>query len=119
MMPIAPFVLGVQLLLVADQPPQLDVETSCQAAQRAGVEGRTRDACMREEDAALGTLRDKWKDFSAAQQARCGTLVRMGGPPSYVELLTCLEMAAQADKIPDSDALKPPRGTGSGTIQRE
>ena len=39
----------------------------------------------------------------------------MGGPPSYVELLTCLEMAQQADKIPDTDAL---RGT-SGSAVRE
>ena len=116
MMQLAPLVLGAQLLLVADRPPQLDVEPSCQAAQSAGVEGRTRDACMREENAARATINDKWKDFSATQQARCGTLVRMGGPPSYVELLTCLEMAEAARKIPDNDALKPPAGTGTVTL---
>jgi hypothetical protein len=35
----------------------------------------------------------------------------MGGPPSYVELLTCLEMADQAQKIPDRGLL---RGPASG-----
>jgi hypothetical protein len=34
----------------------------------------------------------------------------MGGPPSYVELLTCLEMAQQAKQIPDRDLLDLPPG---------
>jgi hypothetical protein len=30
-------------------------------------------------------------------------LSRLGGPPSYVELLTCLELAKAADNLPDED----------------
>ena len=114
-MALAPLVVAAQLLLVADRPPTLNVEPSCHAAARSGIDGRTADACMRGEDLAKGTLNDKWSQFSARQQARCTSLVQMGGPPSYVELLTCLEVAEQADKIPDTDAM---RG-GSGSALRE
>jgi hypothetical protein len=117
MMVLAPLVLGAQLILVADRPPQLDIDSTCRAASRAGLNGRTHETCMNEENEAHRALGNKWKDFTAAQQTRCTGLVRMGGPPSYVELLTCLEMAEQARKIPDSDALKPP-GSGSA-IQRD
>ena len=115
MMVLAPLVVTAQLLLVADRPPALDVEPSCRAAERSGIEGRTSDNYMNGENQAKATLNDKWSQFSARQQARCSSLVQMGGPPSYVELLTCLEVAEQADKIPDSDAL---RGS-SGSALRE
>jgi len=115
MMALAPLVVAAQLLLVADRPPTLNVEPSCRAAERSGIDGRTADSCMRGEDQAKGTLTDKWTQFSARQQARCTSLVQMGGPPSYVELLTCLEVAEQADKIPDTDGL---RGSGSALRER-
>jgi hypothetical protein len=109
---LAGFVLlGAQAASAADGPPKLNVDTSCGAAGASGVNGRTHDACMDEENTARKTLSDKWGQFSAGQQTRCTGLVSMGGPPSYVELLTCLEMAEQAKKIPDRGLL---RGPSSG-----
>jgi hypothetical protein len=32
-------------------------------------------------------------------------MVHMGGPPTYVELLTCLEMAEQTRKLPAEENL--------------
>ena len=106
MMMLVPMLLGAQLVRVSDRPPALNVESSCEAAAQSGINGRSKEACMKEENAALSSLKDNWKDYSASEQSRCGDLVRMGGPPSYVELLTCLEMAQQAKKIP-VDGLKP------------
>lgn len=116
MMQLAPLVVTAQLLLVADRPPTLNVEPSCQAAERSGISGRTTQNCMNGENEAKATLNDKWKTFTARQQTRCTTLVQMGGPPSYVELLTCLEMAEQADKIPDTDLMR--STTGSALRER-
>ena len=118
---LSPLLLGAQLLLAgsafaADQPPQLDVQSSCTAVAARGMNGRTKEACMDEENNAHGTLRDKWTQFSASQRSRCSGLVQTGGPPSYVELLTCLEMAQQAEKIPDRGLL---RGTTSGMGMKE
>jgi hypothetical protein len=119
MMRFAPWLLGVPALLfgmaamAADGPPKLDVETSCRAAAESGVNGRNRDACLSEENDARSTLAQHWAQYSAAQQSRCTDLVRMGGPPSYVELLTCLDMAEQARKLPDADTLKGSVGPAS------
>jgi hypothetical protein len=107
--------IGVTISQAAEKPPQLEVGRSCDAAAAHGVSGRTRDACMSEENAAKTTLDDKWKQFTARQHARCTGLVNMGGPPSYVELLTCLEMAEQAKRIPDSDQLRGTAGMGTFT----
>lgn len=96
--------LGLQAVAAAERPPQIDLEPTCTVAA-AGVSGRSRDACMNDEKAAQQTLNEKWKSFTVAQQRRCSDLVHMGGPPSYVELLTCLEMAEQARQIPDRDLL--------------
>lgn len=109
MMLLAPLALGAQLLLVSDRPPTLDIGSACKAAQRSGLADRSPEICSKEEDEARTTLTNRWKDFNAAQQARCSNLVRMGGPPSYIELLTCLEMAEQADKLPpEGDMLRSP-----------
>jgi hypothetical protein len=107
--------IGVSVTMAAEKPPQLDVGRSCDAAASHGLNGRTRDSCMSEENTAQGTLNDKWKDFTARQHERCTGLVHMGGPPSYVELLTCLEMAEQAKRIPDGDQLRGTGGMGTFT----
>ena len=52
---------------------------------------------------ARDKLTESWDDYTAAQQRRCSTLARMGGVPSYVELLTCLETARAADKLPGAN----------------
>jgi len=107
MMALVPLLLGAQLVLVADRPPVLNTEPSCAAAAISGVDGRSKQSCLDDETTAKNSLTDHWRTYSTAQQSRCTDLVSMGGPPSYVELLTCLEMAEQAKKIPDSEALKP------------
>jgi hypothetical protein len=109
----AGLLMGVSVAMAAEQPPQLNVGPACDAAAAQGLNGRNKDACMKEENDARAALADKWKDFDARQHARCADLVRMGGPPSYVELLTCLEMAQQAKQIPDRDELKGTAGMGT------
>jgi hypothetical protein len=107
--------IGLSISQAAEKPPTLEVGRSCDAAASHGLNGRTRDACMSEENAAKSTLDDKWKQFTARQHARCTGLVNMGGPPSYVELLTCLEMAEQARQIPDRNLLHGSGGMGTFT----
>jgi hypothetical protein len=41
--------------------------------------------------------------FTRGQRAHCVALSRLGGPPSYVELLTCLELAKAVDSLPEQD----------------
>ena len=41
-----------------------------------------------------------------ADRQHCTSLTQMGGSPSYVELLTCLQIAEEAAKLPKTRAWK-------------
>ncbi len=84
------------VVLVADHVPDLDIAPSCHAAAAAVIGNRNEESCKRDESDARGKLEQEWGQFSAAQQTHCVKLSTLGGPPSYVELLTCLEMAKAA-----------------------
>ena len=101
MMPFAAFVLGSSLITVAaDNVPTLKVEPSCKAAGAAGLMlGRTADSCMNDEKAAREDLVKNWSSFSGDDKTHCLSMVQTGGGPSYVELLSCLEMSRDAKKI--------------------
>jgi hypothetical protein len=97
------------IVLVADQVPKLDTAPSCRAASAANA-NRNAEICKRDEDAAHGTLEQNWGQFTPAQRIHCVALSTVGGSPSYVELLTCLEIAKAAASLPESGKM-PARGT--------
>jgi hypothetical protein len=92
---------GSYLLLAADRVPDLNIEPSCHAAATAAtVLNRNEDTCKRDEHDARGKLDQEWGQFTPTQRQRCVSLSSLGGSPSYVELLTCLEMAKAAANLP-------------------
>ena len=102
--------IASHIVLAADRVPEFNVDRGCQPAATAAVApNRDTDACKRDEFAARSKLNDQWGQFTPAQQTHCVTLSKLGGTPSYVELLTCLEMAKAADALPAGD-----RMTGQG-----
>jgi hypothetical protein len=86
--------LGAQGVIAhAAAPPKLDVGPSCDAAASyAGLVGRDKAACMGDENDALDALKKNWSQYSPTDKTDCVGMVKTGGPPSYVELLSCLEM---------------------------
>jgi hypothetical protein len=92
------------IALGANRVPEFNVEPSCLAAAEAAVAPK-RDAkvCEREELTARGELKNEWGQFTPTQKAHCMSLSRLGGSPSYVELLTCLELAKAAKGLPPRD----------------
>lgn len=102
------------IALAADTLPKFDVERTCQPAARvAALPGRDAPACQRDENDARSRLGQDWTQYSSTQRANCTNLVTLGGSPSYVELLTCLEMAKQVQELPPES--KAGTTTGSGT----
>lgn len=104
--------LGSQIVLAADRPPQFNIEPGCRAAATSAVApNRTPDACKRDENDARKKVESEWSHFKAADRDRCVRLSSLGGSPSYVELITCLELAQAAANLPPGDklsgALKP------------
>jgi acetyl-CoA acetyltransferase len=108
---LLPFLLlSSHIVLVADPIPKLDTGPSCKSAGAAAVMGgnhgtRTAAACEQDEKDAYTKLEQVWGTFNGAEQARCVRLSTLGGSPSYVELLTCLEMAKAAKQLPASDRM--------------
>ncbi len=79
-----------QRLLAADRFPEFKIE-SCRPAETT-VEGRTAQGCFQDEQNAKDKLKETWSSFDASQKLHCQQLLKAGGMPSYVELLTCLEL---------------------------
>jgi hypothetical protein len=95
---------AIQGVAAAGGPPELDVRPSCRAADRvslaAGADKPRSDwqACLDDEHTAKVTLLKAWPQFSPVARTQCVGMNRTGGPPSYVELLTCLEVMRDARK---------------------
>jgi hypothetical protein len=96
-MPFAPsfLMLGAQLLIpVSDTVPTFDVSISCRAASQAQIaDAQSFDGCMKDENTARTKLVQSWTTYPAANRAQCTSEASMGGPPSYVDLLVCLEIS--------------------------
>jgi hypothetical protein len=91
----------------AGSPPTLQVGPSCEAAARGAVVlGRDKKACLADENAALDTLKQNWSKYSAADKTQCVGMTKTGGPASYVELLSCVEIMRDARNIRNGDALE-------------
>ena len=100
---IAPTLLalafGSQLFItVAEGVPVFDAAPGCRAA--VTVMPGSFEACMRDEQNARTQLITGWEDFAASDRANCAANETIGSTPSYVELLTCLQMAKRARVLP-------------------
>jgi hypothetical protein len=79
---------------VADTMPRYDMKPTCRAAiaLAAGSEGRNIDNCMTGEEEARRQIDKDWSKTPSAERRQCIGTVAVGGSPSYVELVVCLEM---------------------------
>jgi hypothetical protein len=81
----------------AQQVPRLNIEGTCKA-ERPLVPGDPDpyEGCMRDETDAERQLQSMWGSTVARLRQRCGQEAQIGGTPSYVDMLTCLQMAQGA-----------------------
>ena len=100
-------------LVAADQVPNLDVRPGCQATDIADMSQQT---CLEDERAARDDLMKEWGQFSAQDKAIC-TDQSTNYHPSYVELLTCLDIARDAKSYPtkESEVSNPAPKAGAGS----
>ncbi len=92
--------------------PELNVKGSCSDAQKFSTGDDKQNAykgCMQDELAARDSLKKRWSQFKPKDRSNCVEQSRTPSP-SYVEVLTCLEM--------DTDAIKnAPRVDGKAVPQ--
>lgn len=127
--PLPLALLGAQLMLVAaDGPPNFNIEPTCKNAGVSSISDAGSDGCLRSEREAKGTLEREWPRFGAAARSQCTQQSNAGGLPSYVEMLTCLELASgtvptsaprnaatEGQGAPTTTGSTSDRGTGEGT----
>ena len=89
-------VLNSQLIVaVAYGVPKFDVARSCKldVAATTGLSvDQSLKSCVNDEQRAKQQLAGQWSKFPAPSRASCVSQESIGGTPSYVSLLTCLQM---------------------------
>ena len=90
-------------IAVSDTVPYFDTVKECRIEGGPSVDVAR---CSRDEAAALRQLREAWAQYGGADRSACTTEATIGGFSSYVELLTCLEMAHDT-KSTDNDTHGP------------
>jgi hypothetical protein len=107
-LPIATLALATQLTFtVADNVPHFNVEPLCRGiAQQGGLDlepnktvWQSIKSCVTGETASRKRLVREWSTFMAADKADCIGESSAGGVPSYTDLLTCLQMARDTEKL--------------------
>ncbi len=75
------------------QLPRFDIEATCRAAPALGPQDRDpMQGCMQDESDAERQLKAVWSSAAASHRETCAAETQIGGSPSYVEVLTCLQM---------------------------
>lgn len=112
LMHIPMIVLTSQLLLtVADHPPKFDIPGGCKVDSASAFDpnagmNATIKRCMDDEQQAKDQLETQWLGFVNSDRIMCTTETvgekadADATPPSYVELLTCMQDAQLARKLP-------------------
>ena len=86
---------------VSDGVPTLDVAKECRFE---GGTSEVYDRCMRDENDARQEIEPLWPTVGSADRATCVSETTSGGYASYIELLTCLEMARDVAKLDNRDS---------------
>ena len=100
---------------VSDTVPTFDVAREC---RYEGGSASNVEQCSRDEAAALGQLKMEWVQFVDADKRFCMETTQIGGFASYVELLTCLEMARD-EASPNTNSNDPDAKSASRPRQAE
>jgi uncharacterized protein YecT (DUF1311 family) len=106
LIPFSMIVLGTQLVItVADGVPKFNIERECRVDSTSAYDlnaglNETIKRCVADERQALSQLQTQWTKFRSSDRSQCTQETDIGGPPSYVDLLTCLQDAKLARKLP-------------------
>ena len=75
---------------VSDTVPRFDIAKEC---RYEGGYTSDIDRCSRDEATALNQLKNEWGQYVGSDKSSCMAEATIDGLSSYVELLTCLEIA--------------------------
>lgn len=86
-----------------DAVPKLNTKLTCESHGRKSItHGNSNlsiEACKRSENHAHEIMIKGWSKYANSDKMDCHGMVTQGGPPSYVELHSCLESRKHAREI--------------------
>jgi hypothetical protein len=106
-----PLILASHLVIVvADNVPKFDIARGCKIDSASAFDpnagmSATINRCVDDEQQAKDQLQTQWADFTGPDRVMCTTETvgeksdASSTPPSYVELLTCLQDQQLARKL--------------------
>jgi hypothetical protein len=95
------------------QVPKFDISGSCKAAETYDISedrNKTYKGCMQDEERARSLIDKNWSHYKTKDRTDCVTPAQIVAP-SYVEILTCLEMSDETGALLSKD-VNQPTGTG-------
>lgn len=75
--------------------PVFDARPECRAVASVMPDQK----CLEDEQSARAELEKKWSSFTDGDRGQCIGEATAGGNPSYVDLLTCLELTRDARQL--------------------
>ena len=94
------FIAGSLNVAARDAVPKFNIEPSCESAARRMVfVNSSKEACIKQEMEAHKVLVRHWSRYEKIDKTNCVDKVTQGGPPSYSELLSCLENMQRARAV--------------------
>jgi hypothetical protein len=90
---------AIQLVTpISEAVPKLNVEVTCRGSVEADKAmglalPQSFDKCMSDENSARQQLDTIWLSYSPTVRVQCEGEATAAGDPSYVDLLTCLQMS--------------------------
>jgi hypothetical protein len=110
---LVPVVLGSQVLIAAAGLPSIDLQRLCHSAERTmGSRNedskRAFDSCLSDEQEARDQLLKNWVAYPPSDRALC--MRAADYLPSYVEWITCAEMAKDLRRIRSEKPVPRPPG---------
>jgi hypothetical protein len=87
-------------IAAADVVPNLDTRPTCESPGRKAMAHRgSIQVCLKAENEAHAVLVRHWSQYPKSDKSNCVGKVTKGGPPSYIELHSCLETFNHAREI--------------------
>ena len=108
LIPFSPLILASQLIVtVADDIPNFNIERGCKIDSASAFDpnaglSATIKRCADDEQQAKDQLQTQWSQFAPSDKKLCLGITTddASTPPSYVELLTCLQGQQIVRKLP-------------------
>jgi hypothetical protein len=96
-------------LATAGHVPVINIERTCNIEKSPSFSKQDTANCVAGQKSAHDDLVKEWEQFPPADKSRCVRLATAGYLPSYVDLITCLELSRELKRSRLDDASHPKR----------